>query len=142
MFRAIVPARNPYLRLSRAAGRGYLGTMAKWIFWILVATTVVLRADTPSGEDLIRKIAVRDKELVAHRKAFDYDIAITRDKLNDDTTVASSETETVTMRGNVSPNYHTRDADKPEEVGQAAVARGAVRAAQDHRPLHLHGRGQ
>ena len=92
--------------------------MAKWLFWMLVAGSIVLRADPPpSGEDLIRKIAARDKELVEHRRAFDYDVAITREKLNDDGSVASSETETVTMRGNVSPSYQTRDGDKdkPEE---------------------------
>jgi len=88
--------------------------MEKWIFCILVASTAVLRADLPSGEDLVRKVAVRDKELVERRRAFDYDIAITRDKLKDDDSVASSETETVTMRGNISPNYHTRS-DKPED---------------------------
>ncbi len=92
--------------------------MAKWLFWILVASTVVLRADPPpSGEDMIRKIAARDKELVQRRRAFDYDIAISREKLNEDNSVSSTETETVTMRGNVSPSYHTRDGDKdkPEE---------------------------
>jgi len=94
--------------------------MAKWLFWMLVASTVVLRADMPSGEDLIRKIAARDKELVQRRKTFDYDIAITREKLNEDGSVSSTETETVTMRGNVSPSYHTRDADKekPEEAAK------------------------
>ena len=49
--------------------------MVKWILWLLVVSTVALRADLPSGEDLIRKIAARDKELVQRRRAFDYDIA-------------------------------------------------------------------
>src|ERR1700677_1514180 len=91
--------------------------MAKWIFWMLMANTIVLRADMPSGEDMIRKIAARDKELVERRGAFDYDIAISREKLNADDSVASTEKESVTMRGNVAPSYHTRDADKdkPEE---------------------------
>ena len=112
MFRANFPARNLYLLLSRDPGKGYFGTMAKWIFWILMAATLVVRADMPTGEDLIRKISARDKELVARRKAFDYDIAITRDKLNDDNSVASTESEKVTMRGNISPSYHARDGDK------------------------------
>ncbi len=86
----------------------------KWMFILLAATIVLARADTPSGEDMIRKIAARDKELVERRKAFDYDIAITREKLNSDNSVASKETEKVTMRGNVSPSYHTRS-DKPDE---------------------------
>ena len=89
--------------------------MAKWIFWLLVAATSVLRADPPSGEDLIRKVAARDKELVERRRSFDYDIKITREKLNDDDSVSSSETENVTMRGNIAPSYHTRDGDKPED---------------------------
>ena len=84
------------------------------MFCILVASAMMLRADPPTGEDMIRKISARDKELVQRRKAFDYDIQITRDKLNADNSVASSESEKVTMRGNVSPSYHTRD-DKPEE---------------------------
>jgi hypothetical protein len=91
--------------------------MAKWIVCFLVASGLFLRADVPSGEDLIRKVAARDKELVERRRAFDYDIQISREKLNSDNTVASSETETVTMRGNVSPSYHTRD-EKPEEAAK------------------------
>jgi hypothetical protein len=89
--------------------------MVKWMLCLLAAATVFLRADNPpSGEDMIRKIAARDKELVERRKAFDYDIQITREKLDSDNKVTSKETEKDTMRGNVSPNYHTRS-DKPEE---------------------------
>ncbi len=88
--------------------------MAKWIFWFFAVSTLVLAADPPNAEDLIRKVAARDKELVARRKAFDYDIQITREKLNDDDTVTSSASEKVTMRGNISPSYHTRS-DKPED---------------------------
>jgi len=91
--------------------------MVKWIFCLVAASGLFLRADVPNGEEVIRKIAARDKELVERRKAFDYDIEITREKLNSDNSVASSETETVTMRGNVSPSYHTRD-DKPEEAAK------------------------
>ena len=87
--------------------------MAKWFFWMLMANTIVPRADMPSGEDMIRKIAARDKELVERRRAFDYDIAITRDQLNSDNSVASTQREKVTMRGNVAPSYHTRS-DQPE----------------------------
>jgi hypothetical protein len=88
--------------------------MVRWICWFLVATTAVLAADPPNGEDLIRKVAAHDKELVERRRAFDYDIAITREKLNSDDSVASSTGEKVTMRGNVAPSYHTRS-DQPED---------------------------
>jgi hypothetical protein len=91
--------------------------MVKWIFWLFVAATALQAADLPNGEDLIRKVAARDKELVQRRQAFDYDIAITRDKLNSDDTVASTEKETVTMRGNVAPSYHTRS-DQPEDAAK------------------------
>jgi len=86
---------------------------------LMVAGAIVLRADLPSGEELIRKIAARDKELVQRRGAFDYDIAITREKLNADDSVASSEKESVTMRGNVAPSYHTRDGDKDKPEAEA-----------------------
>lgn len=89
--------------------------MVKWLLLgFLVATVVPVAGDPPSGEDLIRKVAARDKELVQRRKAWDYDIAITREKLNSDDTVDSTTKEKVTMRGNVSPSYHTRS-DQPEE---------------------------
>ena len=88
--------------------------MAKWLFFLLMASATFLRADQPSGEDMIRKIAARDKVLVEHRRAFDYDVQITRDQLKDDDSVSSTEGEKDTMRGNISPSYHTRS-DKPED---------------------------
>ena len=87
--------------------------MVKWICCFLLATISILAADPPNGEDLIHKVATRDKQLVERRKAFDYDIVITREKLNADDSVASSASEKVTMRGNVAPSYQTRS-DQPE----------------------------
>jgi hypothetical protein len=87
--------------------------MVRLICWLFLLTTAVLVADPPSGEELIRKVAARDRELVERRKAFDYDIEITREKLNSDNSVASTASEKVTMRGNVAPSYHTRS-DQPE----------------------------
>jgi hypothetical protein len=88
--------------------------MVKWTFLLLAAIMPAWAADPPSGEEMIRKIAAQDKLLVARRAAFDYDIAITRDKLNADKSVASTASEKVTMRGNVAPSYKTRG-DQPED---------------------------
>ena len=85
--------------------------MVKWIFWLLGLTVMARADDLPDGQELIQKIAARDKVLVEHRRAFDYDVAITREKLDDSNAVTSSETETLTMRGDVSASYQTRPDD-------------------------------
>src|ERR1700749_3718429 len=87
------------------------------IFFFLAGAVFTVAAQVPRGEDLIRKLAARDKELVQRRKAWDYDIAITREKLNSNDSVDSTEKDKVTMRGNVSPSYHTRP-DQPEEAAK------------------------
>jgi hypothetical protein len=65
----------------------------------------------------------RDKELVERRKAFDYDIAITREKLDADKNVVSSETEKAVMRGDRRPDYKTRSASTDPEQEQKSTSR-------------------
>ncbi len=65
--------------------------MVKWMLWFFIAATALVAADPPNAEDLIRKIAARDKELVDRRKACDYDISITREKLDSDANVDTTE---------------------------------------------------
>ncbi len=61
------------------------------MLWFFIAATALVAADPPNAEDLIRKIAARDKVLIERRKAWDYDIAITREKLDSDDKVDSTE---------------------------------------------------
>jgi hypothetical protein len=97
--------------------------MLKRLCFALAATWPALAAvDTPvaegapSAEALIQKIVARDRELVARRRAFDYDIAITREKLDEDGKVTSEAREDLTMRGDQRPGYQTRSSDPDTEA--------------------------
>ncbi|MEJ0001211.1 MAG: hypothetical protein WDO13_19880 [Verrucomicrobiota bacterium] len=86
----------------------------------LAAGVVARAADTPpmSGEEMILKVAAHDKVLVERRKGFDYDIAITRDQLRPDNSVASTASDKVTMRGNVAPSYTRAPTSRRREAKQ------------------------
>ena len=59
---------------------------------------------------------MQDKKLVERRKAFDYDVAITREKLDSNNAVVSSSAETALVVGGHGPGYGTRSASgNPEE---------------------------
>jgi hypothetical protein len=90
---------------------------------LLVAMTSAW-AQTETGADrIIRQVVARDKELVERRKAFDYDIAITREKLDSDKNVVSTETEKAVMRGDRRPSYNTRSTSGDPEQEQKKTSR-------------------
>jgi len=94
---------------------------SSWICYVLLAATPAPgpAADTPSAEAIIAKVVARDKILVARRKAFDYDIAITREKLGDDRQVVDTIRETAVVTGNRGPGYGTRSPiGNPEQEAQ------------------------
>ncbi len=73
----------------------------------------------PSADEIVGKVVARDKVLVERRKAFDYDIDITRDKLNSSRAVVSTSSEKVVMRGDLRPGYGTRSASEdPQDEAQ------------------------
>jgi hypothetical protein len=73
----------------------------------------------PSADEIISKVVARDKILVERRKGFDYDIQITRDKLDPAHTVVSTTREKTVMRGDLRPGYGTRSASgDPQEEAQ------------------------
>ncbi len=87
----------------------------RWICLALLAVPFLAEA-TPTAEEMIGKVVERDKILVERRKAFDYDMKITRDKLDSDKNVVSSTIETTTVVGDKRPGYGTRSApDDPEQ---------------------------
>jgi hypothetical protein len=94
--------------------------MLKWLGFALAAMSPALASDAgspaPTADALIQKVVARDHELVARRSAYDYDIAITREKLHDDGSVASKVEETQTMRGDQRPGYQTRSNDPNTEA--------------------------
>ena len=88
----------------------------KWICLLLLATTPVWSA--PTADEIIHRVAAQDKQLVERRKAFDYDIEITREKLDSNRAVVSTAGKR-RGRGRPGPGYGTRPAEgDPEQEAQ------------------------
>jgi hypothetical protein len=86
------------------------------ICFLLAAMTSAWAQTESAADKIISQVVARDKVLVERRKAFDYDIEITRDKLDSDKKVVSSEKESTVMRGDLRPGYNTRTASSnPDE---------------------------
>lgn len=64
----------------------------------------------PNAHDIVLRLAARDKVLQERRKAYDYDLLITREKLDDADRVTSSTQEKVVVRGDRRPDFGTRSA--------------------------------
>jgi hypothetical protein len=85
-------------------------------FYLLLSAIHPAGATTPSADEIIQHVVAQDKLLVQRRKAFDYDIAITRDKLDPGQKVVSTEKESTTVVGGHGPGYGTREAsENPNE---------------------------
>ena len=81
-------------------------------------------AATESPADkIVSEIVARDKVLVERRRAFDCDVAITREKLDSDKKVVSTEKDSEVTRGDLRPSYHTRDADADPAQEQKKTSR-------------------
>ena len=92
---------------------------SKWICFLLLAGMILSAQAAPSVDEIISRVVARDKELVERRKAFDYDIEITREKLDSNRAVVSTLRETEVMRGDRRPGYGTRSATgDPEQEAQ------------------------
>lgn len=97
-----------------------------WICCLLLAITSVSapaagQASAPaslSADQIVANLVVRDKVLVARRKAFDYDVAITREKLGYNHEVVDTTHDDVVIIGNRGPSYGTRStpADPEQEA--------------------------
>jgi hypothetical protein len=90
--------------------------MMKWTVLVLLAAVPAwaqtpppaAKSQTLTAEEIVNRIGARDKQLVERRKAFDYDIAITREKLNSDNSVSSTEHDSSIVVGGRGPGYGTR----------------------------------
>jgi hypothetical protein len=103
---------------------------SSWICLALLAVTPVstpipasvpapAATPQPTAEEMITRIAARDKILVERRKSFDYDIAITREKFDSNRNVTETIHENATVVGNHGPGYGTRsDPENPQAEAQ------------------------
>jgi hypothetical protein len=83
---------------------------SKWIFLFALLIAPAFGGTTPTADEMISRVVARDKVLVERRKAFDYDVEITRDKLDSNRAVVSTERESVVVVGDKRPDYGTRSA--------------------------------
>ncbi len=93
--------------------------MVKCLWLLLLLALLPARAeDALTAGQIVQRVVARDKVLVERRRSFDYDMKITREKLDDDKKTVSKEGETVTVTGDKRPNYGTRDtpADPEQEA--------------------------
>jgi hypothetical protein len=75
----------------------------------------------PDAHAIVVRLAARDRVLQQHRKAFDYDIEITREKLDDQNKVTSASREKLIVRGDRRPDFGTRSAPgAPEDEAKKA----------------------
>jgi hypothetical protein len=97
--------------------------LSKWIYGLLLITVSLPAfasdATAPTADEIITRVVARDKLLVERRKAFDYDIAITREKFDENRVVTGTTRETAVVTGDRRPGYGTRSATgDPEQEAQ------------------------
>ena len=76
-----------------------------------------------TGREIIDRAAAQDKILQERRKAFDYDLSITREKLDDKNAVTSTSTEKMVVSGDHRPSFGTRSAPGAPEDEQKKAAK-------------------
>jgi hypothetical protein len=98
--------------------------LSPWICCLLLATAPASNpvAPTLTADEMIARVVARDKVLVERRKAFDYDIAITREKLGDNKEVVETIRDNAVVVGNHGPGYGTRSpqGDPQQEAQKTA----------------------
>jgi len=92
---------------------------SKLICFLLFAATPAWAATAPTADEIISQVVARDKQLVQRRKAFDYDIEISREKLDSNRAVLSTVREKAVVTGDRRPGYGTRSSTgNPEQEAQ------------------------
>jgi hypothetical protein len=92
---------------------------SKLICFFLLAATPAWAGTALTADEIISQVVARDKQLVERRKAFDYDIAITREKLDSNRVAVDKIQEKAVVTGDRRPGYGTRSASgDPEQEAQ------------------------
>lgn len=81
----------------------------RWLCCALLFGSWPIQADpTLSAREIVDRLAAQDRLLQQRRKAFDYDLQITREKLDAQRAVTSSSTEKIVVKGDRRPDFGTR----------------------------------
>lgn len=108
----------------------------------MLAATMASAQAMPSADEIITQLVARDKQLVQRRKAFDYDLDITREKLDENRAVLATIQEHSVVLGDHRPDYGTRTiAGNPEQEAQKASREEPFELLKiiDHYTYHLEG---
>jgi len=93
------------------------------VCWALLLATSLLAQAAPTADEIIGRVVAQDKLLVQRRKAFDYDVDITREKLDSNRVVTQTIREHLVVRGDHRPDYGTRANDGNPEVETQKASR-------------------
>ena len=96
------------------------------LFWLcgglLLALTQAQAGPTLTGREIIDRVAAQDKLLQQRRRAFDYDLTITREKLDANRAVTDTTVEHQVVSGDRRPGFGTRSAPgAPEDEAKKAA---------------------
>ena len=92
---------------------------SKWICFLLLAAAPAWAGTAPTADEIVSQLVARNKQLVQRRKAFDYDIEITREKLDSNRAVVSTTREKAVVTGDLRPGYGTRSTTgNPDQEAQ------------------------
>src|SRR5260221_2319775 len=91
----------------------------KQVCWAWFVAASLSAQAAPTADEIIARVVAQDKKLVERRKAFDYNLDITREKLDAKRTVTETTRERLVVKGDHRPGYGTRSsAEDPEEEAQ------------------------
>ena len=102
-------------------GFRHLPASCWFILLLLAGAALPLRAEE-SAEAIVRQMVKRDHELERHRAQYTYTAGETRQKLDTDGGIVSSEYREERIRGDKSPDYGTRDERSQSLAGDAKQA--------------------
>jgi hypothetical protein len=91
--------------------------MTRWIFCALLLALVPAWGDpAPSAREIIDRVAAQDKILREHRGAFNVQLTITREKLDDNDRVTTTHVEHMVFSGDNRPSFGTRSSSGAPEA--------------------------
>jgi hypothetical protein len=95
--------------------------LLRWIIGVLLVAMMPAQAE-PTAREIIDRVVAQDGLLHRHRGAFDFDLEITREKLDDQRHVLSTSREKVVVEGARRPDFgtHVDTGNAPESEAKKA----------------------
>jgi len=95
--------------------------LLKQVGWALFLAASLSAQAAPTADEIIARVVAQDKKLVERRQAFDYDLDITREKLDATRAVTATTKEHLVVKGDHRPDFGTRSSTgTPEQETKKA----------------------